>query len=310
MKTNLSKVHLHLLLALEALLSECHVTRAGEKLFLSQSAMSNLLKQLREIFQDPLLVRGAASSMTLTPRAESLKAPVKEALAIAAAVFAPSAAFDPKTLQRKFVLGMSDYAEYLLLPHMLRAILKAAPQVDLVIQHVNFITDQQVIAMEKDQLDVAVGIYANLPALLMTETLFTDKSVCVGWKKNPLLKKPLTLKSYAEASHLMILFAREVNELFSEQFLLKHGYKRRAVVTVPHTLAAIHALPGTPLLATVLERIAKTLSLNSELGFQPLPYKYATPTTYQVWHPKNNQDPAHQWLREIIRTAAQVVVNT
>jgi DNA-binding transcriptional LysR family regulator len=306
MKTNLSKIQLNLLLALDALLTECHVTRAGEKLFISQAAMSNLLKQLRHILKDELLVRGAASSMTLTPRAQALKIPVKEALEKAALVFMPLKAFDPASEKRTFTLGMSDYAELILLPSIIQAVTRVAPNIDIIVRHLNFIDDSQRIALENDTLDLAVGICLEAPSPLVAEALFKDRVVCLGDKNNPLLKKPLTLKEYANAQHLLIVFNENKKDTYSEQLLLQKGYARRAVVTMPHTLVATHVLQGTQLVTTILERVINKLDMaNKGLCFQPVPFRYPKPVVSQVWHPKNNNDQGHTWLRSVIRKAVE-----
>lgn len=300
---NISRLNLNLLTALDALLTEVNVTRAGEKLFITQSAMSNLLKQLREAFEDPLLVRGMASRMTLTPRAQALKIPVKEALAKAYAVFTAPIAFNPKTAQRTFTIGMSDYIELILLPSLVRQIIDDASNIDIIIQHVNYISDSQIKQMEDDKLDLIIGFQPDIPEPLITEELFEDYPVCAGWSKNPLLKKPLTLKNYAQAKHLLILFAETKTQSYSERFLKESGYHRRNVITLSHTAAAMQALPHTPLITTVMKQVAKKIATDLDVSFQPVPLKYPKIMITQAWHPKNSDDPAHIWLREIIQKA-------
>jgi len=323
-KMNLSKLNLNLLTALDALLTEVNVTQAGKKIFITQSAMSNLLKQLREVFADPLLVRGMASSMVLTPRAQALKLPVKEVLAKASAVFATPAAFNPQTAQRTFTIGMPDYIELILLPSLVQQLLETAPNIDIIVKHANFINESHIKNMEddkldliiglqpdimkKDQSDIFIGLQPEIPEPLIVEELFEDYPVCAGWSKNPLLKKPLTVKGYAEAPHILVLFAETKEQSYSERILKKYGYHRRNVVTLPHTTAALQALPHTPLIVTVMKQVAQRIAVGLDVRFQPSPLKYPKIMVTQAWHPKNSNDPAHIWLRNIIKKSVTATI--
>lgn len=321
---NLSKVNLNLLTALDALLTEVNVTQAGKKLFITQSAMSNLLKQLREVFADPLLVRGMASSMVLTPRAQALKLPVKEALAKASTVFSSPIAFNPKTAKRTFIIGMPDYIELILLPSLIQQLIENAPNIDVIVKHANYINESHIKNMEddrldliiglkpeikkEDQLDIFIGLQPEIPEPLIVEELFEDYPVCAGWSKNPLLKKPLTVESYAKAPHILVLFAETKEQSYSERILKQLGYHRRNVLTLPHTTAALQALPYTPLIVTVMKQVVQRIATGLDVRFQPSPLKYPKIMVTQAWHPKNSNDPAHIWLRQIIKKAVAAAI--
>lgn len=289
-------------MALDALLKERHVTRAGERLHITQSAMSNLLKQLREIFEDELFIRGKASCMLPTARALALAEPVKIALDQAANVFAKPEKFNPKTAEHKFIIGMSDYAELIFLPELLQVITKQAPGIEITIKHINYLKSP--LPFEDDAIDTAIGIYSAVPENLVAESLFKDESVCLGWRSNPILKKPLTLKTFANAQQIVILYHESRAELFSENFLKKQGLSRRVVATVPHTLAAIHSLPNTELIAPVLKRVAQKFAKKLPLAMQAIPFPYPEINVKLVWHPKNRNNSAHQWLRQQIKNIA------
>jgi DNA-binding transcriptional LysR family regulator len=296
---NLSNVNLNLLIALDALLKEQHVTRAGERLHITQSVMSNLLKQLRAVFKDELFVRGQASRMIPTPRALALAQPVKTILAQVADIFTPLEQFNAKTAKHTFTLGLSDYAEFVLLPPLIQLITKQAPQIEIVIKHLNYLSDE--IPFEDSIIDLAIGIYPTIPENLVAEKLFTEESVCLGWHKNPLLKKPLNAATFAKAKQIVILYHEERAQLFSEQYLKKQGLKRHVVATVPHTMAAIHSLSGTDLICMVLKKVAQQASKQLPLIMQPAPFAYPAINIHMVWHTKERNNPAHQWLRQQIK---------
>lgn len=306
-KMNLSKVNLNLLVAFDALMKERHVTRAGAQLYITQSAMSNILKQLRELFQDELFVRGAASSMTPTPRALELAQSIKIALEKTEQVFAKLQPFNPKIERRKFILAMSDYAEFVLLPTLVQKITHLAPGIDIEIKHLNYLKENNIKEMEEDKFDLAIGIYSKIPSPLEKQVLFTDDPVCVGDSNNPIFKKTITMEEYIEAKHLFILFFEAAEHSYAHKLLQKLNRQRRIVVTVPRTLSAIYALPNTQLIATVLKRVVDKIGKNLKLKSQPIPFEYPLPTVMQVWHPKNGRDPAQVWLRNLIKEIAEKI---
>ena len=300
---NLSKINLNLLVALDALLKEKHVTRAGKRLHITQSAMSNLLKQLRDVFQDELFVRGQASRMVPTPRALELAQPVQAVLLQATSLFAQPEKFNPKTARQVFTIGMSDYSEFILLPPLMQAITQQAPGIDIVVKHINYLNDEALF--ENSTIDLAIGIYPIIPENLIAETLFTEEAFCLGWQKNPLLKKPVNLATFAKAKQIVILYYENRAELFSEQYLNQQGFTRRAVATVPHTLAAIYSLPGTDLITVVLEKVAKRFMKVLPLAMQPAPFAYPEINIHMVWHAKHRNSSAHQWLRQQIKAISK-----
>lgn len=306
MKTNLSKINFNLLMALHALLSERHVTRASKRLHLSQSAMSNLLKQLRTLFNDELLVRAQASRMIPTPRALSLVSMVADAVEKVQAIFNEETPFNPKTAKITFTLGLSDYTELILLPPLIQYLEKNAPGITLAINHVNFLPDCKLF--EDDEVDLTIGMYNKIPSDLIARTLFTDRSVCIGWNKNPILQKQITGDVFSKAAHLIILYYAGRSELYSEKYIADQGLNRRVMATVPHTLSAMYSLPRTNLICIVLERAAKKLTQILPLKMQPVLFKQCTKCDIEmVWHPKNRNHPAHQWLRDIIISLAKKV---
>lgn len=306
MKIDLSRINLNLLVALEALLYEQHVTRAAKKLHLSQSAMSNLLKQLRALFKDELLVRGQSGKMILTPKAHELCKHICVALEHTRNIFAAATPFDHKTTQHTFNIGMSDYSEFVILPPLLRYLEKNAPGITVVVNHLNYLPNSNLF--ENDTFDFSIGVYTVIPEELIAHTLFTDRPVYLGWEKNPLLQNTLSLEEYAKAEHLIILYYADRSEMHSEKYFKKVGLQRKVTATVAHTLPAIFCLPHTNMVATVFEKIASKMTKMLPLIYQPVILKKCTYAEVEmVWHPKNRNNPAHQWMRDtIIKIASKV----
>jgi DNA-binding transcriptional LysR family regulator len=300
MKFDLSRINLNLLVALDTLLKEKHVTNAGKRLYITQSAMSSLLKQLRVLFKDDLFVRGQASRLTPTPYALKLEPLITEAMDKLACIFQPPEVFNPADAQGSFTIGLSDYTQFVLLPGLVKIIARQAPGIQLVVKHLSYINNKALF--ENNDIDIAAGIYAKIPDSLIANPLFTDRAVCVGDKKNPLLKKPVDGKTFAKAKQLVILYYEQKEELLSEQYIKKSGAKRNVLMTVPNTLSALYSLVETNLISMVLERMAKNFVKQLPLRYQPITFLSDIVTTSMVWHPKDKNNPAHRWLRETLMT--------
>lgn len=298
MKTDLSRINLNLLIAFDALVKEKHVTKAGKRLYISQSAMSNTLKQLRDVFHDELFIRGQKSRMVPTPRALELAPAVADALEKVTLIFDPPQTFNPKVARNTFTIGMSDYIGVNLLPQLMRIITRQAPGIDIIVKHINYLSNDGIL--ENNDVDIAIGICPKISDKLMLEKLFEDKYICVSCHKNPLLKSPLSAETYAKAEHIVVLYFESRADLYSEQFIEKLGFKRRVVLTVPNALAAIECLPDTHLIAVLPSLIVKRLANTADFISQPAPFPCPPSEIKMAWHPKNKNDPAHRWLRETI----------
>src|SRR5262249_10004518 len=139
---------------LDILLSECHVSRAAERLHITQSALSVTLSQLRDFFDDELLVRGP-TAMIATPKALELQPKIRAILDQIQNDILSSTPFDPKTMQKTFTLGMNDYAQLVLLPHIIKYLSKEAPGVHLVIRYISDLND--IHYFESNEIDLGLG---------------------------------------------------------------------------------------------------------------------------------------------------------
>ncbi len=305
MKIDLSKINLNLLIALDALLKERHVTNAGKHLNITQSAMSNLLKQLREIFKDKLFVRGQASSIIPTSFALSLEPRLAEAIQKINLIFQEPEIFKPDQVKITFTIGLSDYSEGVLFSVLAKKIITQAPGVNIVIKHINYIKNKSIF--EQENIDLAIGIYSTIPETLIAQKLFTEKAVFLGAKKNPILNKPISAKIFAETKQLAIQFFENREELLTEKAIKKLCLDRKAIITHPHALSSPYILMETDLVSLTLERLAKQFIKIFPLTYQPLSFFSATYDVYMVWHPKDKNDMAHRWLRETVISVAKTI---
>ncbi len=294
---NLEKINLNLLVALDALLTEKQVTRAAQKLHISQSAMSIALAQLRELLNDDLLIR-ANQRMVPTKRALELQPHLRRLLEEIKTVIQSPQTFDPATAECTFRVGMNDYTEFLVLPQLLAKISKVAPKVSLKIINLNHLDNHELF--EAEQLDIAVGFFYEKNTLLQTEPLFAEDAVCVARKGHPALQKPLTLKRLLEHKHI-------ANHLHSmpvlgriDRALQKLGMQRDIALAIPHMIAACYLVRHTDYLLVTMRRLAEELSKSFGLIMQELPFTSETCEIFMAWQKPRSTDPAHIWLRSLI----------
>jgi len=236
---NIKKINLNLLQALDALLTEAHVTRAAKKLFITQSAMSNALNQLRELFQDDLLVRGP-EGMLLTPKAETLQPKLHQLIRELQQLTVIEPIFDSKQSDRVFNIGMSDIAEFLLLPEILKRLRKEAPHVRLEIQHVNHVTSLH--PFKKKNIELACGCLVDDILHLNKEHCFTFKGIVIARRDHPLMQTKITLKQYLNAKHIRVKYQARLEGTNIDQTLEKLGKKRNTVVTLAHVIPTLFTL--------------------------------------------------------------------
>lgn len=297
----LNRFDLNLLIALDALLHEKNVTRAAERVFVSQPAMSAALQKLRDYFRDPLLVR-VGRDMELTPRGLSLVEPVREALLRIQATLGTQPSFDPATVRRTFTLVVTDEAAPGLLPRLLRRLGREAPGVQC---HIEQVSHTSLTRLEYGDADLCLcldlmrlfGLRA-VPDTLRLVELRSVRWVCAVCAQHPAIADELTVAQYQALPHV---FARPhghtapIEELVRR--LINMDIEVRA--TAQSLLELPFMLPGTPLLATVPERIAALAATALPLRTLALPFDALDSHEVLLWHKRNEPDPGHAWLRNL-----------
>jgi DNA-binding transcriptional LysR family regulator len=296
--THLRGIDLNLLPALAALLEERQVTRAAERSGLSQPAMSRALARLRRLLDDQLLVRGR-SGYVLTPRGERIQRQLADLMPQIETLFAAEL-FDPATAEEHYRLAATDYALLLFLHQVAREVNRLSPRSTLRIESPG---DAVFDDMLHGRVDLSFYVSA-LPAPFRQQLLFEDICVCVMSADNPLARrKRLRLDDYLRCSHLVIDIIDGEQPLIADR-LKGLGVARRAAVTVPLNLAALAALPGTNLVATLNRRLVKRYANDAALAVVAAPIELEPFQYFMFWHPRLDHDRAQQWLRDTIRSVA------
>jgi LysR family transcriptional regulator, nod-box dependent transcriptional activator len=295
-----NRLDLNLLVALDALLTDQNITRASERLHLSQSAMSGALARLREHFQDELLVQ-VGRRMTPTPLAEKLVKPVRDILAQIQATVERRPTFDPATSDRRFSLMVSDYITTVLMSNVLQRAAREAPGVSF---ELLFPDSAQLEILDSGEIDFLVTpreyISSEHPALDLIEETYA----CVVWDQNPLSASEMTFDQYLSAGHVVVRFGKMRVPSFDEWFFARFGVSRRVEVVAQSFNAVPQLLIGTQRIATMHRRLALHYQQLLPLRLLPPPIEIPKLTECIQWHKAHDSDGGIVWLRSLIKDAA------
>jgi DNA-binding transcriptional LysR family regulator len=299
--TDLSGVDLNLLRALEALLTERSVTRAAEKLGLTQPGMSRALARLRELVGDPILVR-TPQGMTLTAPAQQLLGPVRFALDAVSLALGKRAPFDPSRATRRFVIATSDYIELVLLGPLLARLEREAPGIELAVVPVFGEIHQMV---ETGRADLVIGVIFEDASGFYRQRLFDDHLVCLVRDEHPAVGA-WSLDAYLAMSHVLITPRGKKGGMVDDE-LERRGLARRVSLRVPHYIAAPHLVARSDLCLTVAARLAREMAKLLPLRELELPLELPGFKVAQFWHERQHVDAAHAWFRGVlVETAAEI----
>jgi LysR family nod box-dependent transcriptional activator len=294
------KLDLNLLVALDALLTEKNVTRAGERVFLSQSTMSNALSRLRQYFDDELLVQ-VGGRMELTPRAELLHEAVRDVLVRIDTTVAAQPAFDPMASDREFTLFVSDYSMEVLVPGMLALAHQRGSQVRFSFKPQ---VSQPYRHLERGEADLLIIPENFCSPDHPLDQLFEDQFVCVVWRDSPLAQGELTRERYIKARHATMRPPDGSLPVFDTWLANDHGVTREIALTTYSFSVVPHLVVGTDLIGTVHARLARQLQGMLPIEIRPVPLPIKTLHQAMQWHKYRTRDPGLVWLRALMREAA------
>ena len=294
---DLYRINLNLLIALDILMEEQNVTLASKKVHITQAAMSNNLNQLREIFNDKLLIR-EKNQMSLTPFARELQPKLRRVLRELGSLVMSSQQFKPETSKRIFKIGMSDYMAAIVLPALTSILESTAPDIKINVvstSHLNSIT-----SFERGEYDLAIGKVANIKSPVNKQLLYQDSAVCILNQKHPLAsKKKITLKEYLSQKHVTLRAIHQQLSPVIDQTLSKLGVSRDTKISMPYMIPAFSLIEKSHhLIATILRSIALKHKDNYRYVIKPLPFKIPPIEYYLAWHQQFDDDAGHLWLRE------------
>lgn len=298
---------LNLLIALDALLRERNVTRAAERVFVSQPAMSAALHKLRDYFDDPLLTR-VGRDFELTARAQSLVDPVRDALLRIQTALGTQPDFSPATTQRSFTMIVSEEAVPGLLTEVLRQVATQAPGIRLQIELISLSTLDRLEYGEADLcicLDNA-RLYGarEFPPSLQSQRLRPVRWLCVVDRNHPTVREELTGEQFEKLPHV---FGRPAGYSESAEDLVRRIFDVDVKVdlTVPSLLHLPLVLPGTSYVAMVPERVVRLFSGVTPIRTFAVPFPTHEQHELLLWHQRHRTDPAHAWIRDLIVSVAR-----
>lgn len=295
---NLRPLDLNLLLTLDVLLAEQHVTRAAQRLHLTQPSVSIQLAKLREVFQDPLLLP-APRGMRTTARAEALREPLRHALQALEQAVAPQQAFEPAKASRTFCIAASDYSEHTVILPALPGLRVSAPgtRLSLVQKHPASLARQA----EQGEIDLALHTHDELAQSLRHRVLFDERYVLAGRLDHPGLRRRPGLKRFCQFEHAVVSPAGGGFVGITDAVLAESGLSRRVVLSVPHFTFLCAALASTDLVALLPARLVRAMP-GLRIVEAPLPIPGFQ--LCMAWHERVHRDPAHRWLRECLASSA------
>ncbi len=308
---NISRVDLNLLVYLDVLLRECNVTRAAEELGISQPAMSNSLRRLRDLFDDPILVR-TSDGMTPTDRALELQPMVRKVLSAAEQAILPKTEFDPSASTRIFRIMASDYTESTLLPGLLRQLRDQAPNIRLDIMTPSDVSFHDV---ERGKVDLVINRFDTLPQSFHQVHLWDDSFSCVVSRENPVIKS-WSLESYLAGKHVWVsktgmgvgvgMTPDDVQRLgWVDEALSKLGVKREISLFTRHYQAALLLAEQRDLIVTAPSMSAQSAIDSPRVVILDPPFEIPRMRLKMVWSPLLQHDPGHRWLRQLIKSVSE-----
>lgn len=298
---NLISLDLNLLLVFDAIIQEQHVTRAGNRIGMSQPAMSNALNRLRHHLKDELFVR-SAEGMLPTPRALELANPIKAALNSLESALDP-VEFDPSTSTKTFAIGTNDYCVSILIPKLATAMQRDAPNINIRLMSSAGHTFEM---LDEQKIDFGISAISDVPTRYGNEVCIEDTYVLLMRNGHSLLKGKMTNQRFVKARH-MVISPRGETHGFVDDDLAKIGLQRTIAMTVNHFSSAPSILANSDLILTTPKRIADNFAPLYNLTTRPAPFLGdATFSTVKlIWHKKFANHPAHNWFREYLQNIAR-----
>ncbi len=311
---DIQKLDLNLLKVLDALLKDRSVSRAADRLNLSQPAMSHALNRLREQLNDPLMVRGSRG-MDPTPYAESLIEPLSQLLNIVERDVLRREPFDPLKTERSFTVGIDTHLANTFIPPLVSLILEGAPQCTF---HSRLLpSDFQHRPYLEGGIDLAIGTASNNPIRLSREYLFRDEICGIVRLGHPRYKKKITLKELANNFEHIGYYIKGETTTIIDDLLADHGLRRHCPVTLSDLQGVNEILLYSDLmLVGAVKQVLATIDrFNIDLPYHIIKLPRIVTERYSsnvdmFWRPQDYDDPAHRWLREQVREIGSTIEST
>ena len=296
-RAKLKHFDLNLLLSLDALLTELHVSRAADALSITQSGMSRNLSRLRQLLEDDLLVR-SGNRMILTPRAEQL-AEMARSLLNSMDEMLTTEQFDPATASLPFTIAAADFLMQLYLPEFLPPLLQQAPGIRFNL--VNW-SEHTFTQLENGELDFMFGGLMDAPPGVYRKTLSKAEHGCVSRKNHPAFQYGFTLEAYLKVGHIALdLTGKGSNPI--DDWLQSQGLRRNVVVRTPYCMSAVAMASQSDLVMIGHRGLVERAQKHYDLEFHPIPFEIPMPRFGIFWHERTKNSAAHTWFREFVASS-------
>jgi len=296
---HLPSVDLNLLVSLESLLRTRSVTLTATEVGLSQPAMSRTLGRLRELFDDPLLLR-AGQAMAPTPRGLSLQEPLRSLLDAIQRTLEPPGEFDSGISKRAFTVSSVDTTQAVLLPRLLDRLRTSAPGIEVTTTPLHS-TEQVLAQLASGERDLAAGRFESPPDGIRSERLYSDRIICLVRQKHPRIRGKLTMKRYLAEDHLgQEVFSALERPFTIESLLAAKGLSRRVVCAMENIAMAPFVVARSDLICTAPRQTIRPFAHGLGLRILEPPFHAPDFDIQLIWHQRNDQDAGHVWLRNMI----------
>ncbi|GGK58522.1 LysR family transcriptional regulator [Amphritea balenae] len=292
---SLRQFDLNLLLLLEALLTECHVSRAAERMFLSQSAMSHALNRLRQLLDDPLLVR-SGNGLQPTPRAQAILPELRQAIRLIERSLEPQQEFQAATSERSFTIACTDYFEAISLPPLMQQLQQDAPGIRIEIEMISESGNRE--RLENREIDLIIGLdkQQTVDKQLISQPWQIQPLACLVGSTNTQLKSQLSLTQYCQQNHVLFSDLSGVTSDRIDHWLEQQHLQRMHIARTANYMAGARIVAMTDSIMTLPRQMA-------ELFAEMLPVRLLTPPKdmpeiemVSLHHPLYDNDPAIRWL--------------
>lgn len=288
---------LNLLVALDVLIEERSVSRAAERLHLSQPAMSAALRRLREYFNDPILA-AHGKKMIPTPHALRLRGALRTLLTDVERMVSLSTQFDPATSQRRFRIGTSDYLSIVLFTRLVPELERIAPGVTLELVQPS---DAMMAMLDQGEFDLIITPAEHVSPDHPTELLFEERHVVAGCATNKLVQAPMSEEDFLAAGHVAVEIGRLRPTSFAEKFLREQGKERRIEILVSSFAVAPEMLVNTRRLAVMHERLARAYAERIAIRFVEMPFAFPIMREMLQYNRTRSEDAGLRWLMDLIK---------
>ena len=295
-KVNLRNIDLNLLTVFDAVMTEGNITRAAEKIGMSQPAMSIAISRFRHIADDKLFER-TGRGVKPTPRALELSGPVSRALVVISSALEHGTEFDLKTSERSFNLGFGDYGELVILPRLAQRIAKVDSNIRLNTLPTAGIDMQK--EMHFENIDLYLWLVPLENSEIRSTQIGTMDHACIVRKDHPSIKDSISIEQYADLAHVVYELPGAYGPSLIDRELWRHNLKRKRACEVYSFFHMPRIISSTDMIATMPRPMAEAYASIHNLKIIPAPIP-AEMAIFLMWHKRLDNDTGHQWLRNAV----------